>query len=45
MEQRVNLKFFVKVKKTLTERFITECFKLLNEVYDEDVVSRTQIFE
>ena len=40
MEQRINLKFLVKLRKTPTE-----CFKLFKEVYSEDVVSRTQIFE
>ena len=40
MEQRINLKFLVKLRKTLTE-----CFKLLPEVYGEDVMSGTQIFE
>ena len=33
-------KFLVKLRKTPTE-----CFKLLKEVYGEDVMSRTQIFE
>ena len=28
-----------------TEEASNECFKLLKEVYDEDVMSRTQIFE
>ena len=40
MEQRINFKLFVKLRKTPTE-----CFKLLKEVYDEDVMSRTKIFE
>ena len=40
MEQRINLKFLVKLKKTPTE-----CLKLLKEVYGEDMMSRTQIFE
>jgi len=40
MEQRMNLKFLVKLKKSPTE-----CLKLLKEVYCEDVMSRTQIFE
>ena len=40
MEQRINLKFLVKLRKTPTE-----CFKLLKEVYGEDVMSRMQIFE
>ena len=33
-------KFLVKLRKTSTE-----CFKLLKEVYGEDVMSRTQIFK
>jgi len=40
MEQRINLKFLVKLNKRPTE-----CLKLLKEVYGEDVMSRTQIFE
>ena len=40
MEQRMNLKFLVKLRK-----IPTECFKLLKEVYVEDMMSRTQIFE
>ena len=40
MEQQINLKFLVKLRKTTTE-----CFKLLKEVYGEDVMLRTQIFE
>ena len=40
LEQRINLKFVVKLKKTPTE-----CFKLLKKIYGEDVMSRTQIFE
>ena len=40
MEQQINLKFLVKLKKTPTE-----CFKLLKEVYGEGVMSRTKIFE
>ena len=40
MKQQINLKFLVKLKKTPTE-----CFKVLKEVYGEDVMSRTQIFE
>ena len=39
MEQQINLKFLVKLRKTPTE-----CFKL-REVYGEGVMSRTQIFE
>ena len=37
IEQRINLKFLVKLRKTPTE-----CFKLVKEVYGEDVMSRTQ---
>ena len=43
MEQRINLKFLVQLRKTPTE-----CFRLLPEtkkVYGEDVMSRTQIFK
>ena len=40
MEQRINLKFSVKLRK-----IPTEYFKLLKEVYGEDVISRTQIFK
>jgi len=40
IEQRINLKFLVKLKK-----IPTECLKFLKEVYGEDVMSRTQIFE
>lgn len=40
VEQLINLKFLVKLKKTPTE-----CLKLLEKVYGEDVMSRTQIFE
>ena len=40
MKQQINLKFLVKLRKTPIE-----CFKLLKEVYGEDVMSRTQIFE
>ena len=40
MEQPINLTFLVKLGKTPTE-----CFQLLREVYGEDVMSRTQIFE
>ena len=39
MEQRINLKFLVKLRKTPTE-----CFKL-KEVYGEDAMSRMQIFQ
>ena len=40
MEQRIHLKFLVKLGKNPTE-----CFKLLKEVYDKDVMSRTRVFE
>ena len=40
MEQRINLKFLVKLRKTPTE-----CFKLLKEVYSEHVMLRMQIFK
>ena len=38
MEQRINLKFLVKLGKN-------ECFKLLKEVYGKDVMSRPRVFE
>ena len=40
MEQQINLKFLVKLRKSPTE-----CFKLLTEVYYEDVMSRPRVFE
>jgi hypothetical protein len=40
IEQRINLKFLVKLKKKTP----TECFQLLKEVYD-DVMSRTRVLE
>ena len=40
MEQQINFKFLVKLRNTPTE-----CFKLLKEVYGEDVMWRTQIFK
>ena len=40
MEQRITLKFKARQKYTPTE-----CFKLLEEVYDKDVMSRMQIIE
>jgi len=40
MEQRINLKFLMKLKKCQIE-----CLKLLKEIYGEDVTSRMQIFE
>ena len=40
MEQHINLKFLVKLRKSPTD-----CFKLLKEVYGKDVMSRPQVFE
>ncbi|KAJ8955411.1 hypothetical protein NQ318_003509 [Aromia moschata] len=40
MEQRVNLKFLVKLGKTFTE-----AYALLKEVYGNEYLSRTQVFE
>ena len=40
MEQRINLKFLVKLSKSPTE-----CFKLLKEVYGKDVTSKPRVFE
>ncbi|VVC39540.1 Hypothetical protein CINCED_3A020937 [Cinara cedri] len=40
IEQRVNLKFLVKLKKSPTE-----CLKMLSEVYGKDTMSRTRVFE
>ena len=40
MEKQINLKFLVKLRKTPTE-----CYKLLKEVYGENVMLRTQFFE
>ncbi|KAJ8956999.1 hypothetical protein NQ318_012165 [Aromia moschata] len=40
MEQRVNLKFFVKLEKTFTEDYA-----MLKAVYGNDYLSRTQVFE
>jgi len=40
VEQRINLKFFVRLGKTPTE-----VLKLLQEVYGDDTMSRTRIFE
>jgi hypothetical protein len=37
IEQRINLK--------LKEKTTTECFKLLKEVYNDNVMSRTRVFE
>ncbi|KAJ8947679.1 hypothetical protein NQ318_009564 [Aromia moschata] len=40
MEQRVNLKFLVKLGKTFTE-----AYAMLKEVYRNECLSRTQVFE
>jgi hypothetical protein len=40
IEQRVNIKFLVKLKKTATESF-----RMLNEVYGEECLSRARVFE
>lgn len=40
IEQRVNLKFLVKLNKTATESFC-----LLKQVYGEQSLSRSQVFE
>ncbi|VVC27613.1 Hypothetical protein CINCED_3A014085 [Cinara cedri] len=39
-EQRINLKFLVKLKKTPTE-----CYKLLQEAYGGNSLSRARFFE
>jgi len=39
-EQRVNIKFLVKLKK-----FATEAIQLLTEAYGEDCLSRARVFE
>ncbi|GFX92455.1 protein GVQW3 [Trichonephila clavipes] len=39
-EQRINLKFLVKLKKTPTE-----CCKLLQETYGDNSLSRARVFE
>jgi hypothetical protein len=39
-EQRVNIKFLVKLKKSATETF-----QLLTEAYGEDCISRARAFE
>lgn len=39
-EQRINLKFLIKLKKTPTE-----CYKLLKEAYGENTLSRARVFE
>jgi hypothetical protein len=38
IEQRINLKFLVKLKKSPTE-----CFQMLKEVYGDNVMSRTRV--
>ncbi|KAJ8958890.1 hypothetical protein NQ318_019658 [Aromia moschata] len=40
MEQMVNLKFLVKLRKTFTE-----AYAMLKELYGNECLSRTQIFE
>ena len=40
IEQRINLKFLVRLGKTPTE-----ALKLLQEVYGDDTMSRTRLFE
>ena len=39
-EQQINLKFLVRLGKTLTQ-----ALKLLQEVYGDDTMSRTRLFE
>ena len=39
-EQRINLKFLVKLNKTPTE-----CYKLLQEAYGDSSLSRARVFE
>ncbi|GFX02562.1 protein GVQW3 [Trichonephila clavipes] len=39
-EQRINLKFLVKFKKPPTE-----CYKLLQEAYEDNSLSRARVFE
>ena len=39
-EQRINVKFLVKLKKNPTE-----CYKLLKEAYGENSLSRARVFE
>ena len=41
IELRVNLKFLVKLKKTSP----MECIKLLKDVYDDNLMSRSHVFE
>ena len=40
MEEQINLKCLVKLRKSLAE-----CFKLLKEVYEKHVMSRPRVFE
>ena len=40
VKQRINLKFLVRLEKTPTE-----ALKLLQEVYGDDTISRTRLFE
>ena len=40
VEERINLKFLVKLRKSPTE-----CFTLLKEVYGKDVMSRPRVFK
>jgi hypothetical protein len=40
IEQRTNIKFLAKLKKTATETY-----KLLHEVHGEDTLSRARVFE
>jgi hypothetical protein len=40
MEQRVAMKFCVKLKKTATEKF-----EMLRNAHDEEFLSRTSVFE
>ena len=41
IEQRINLKFLVKLKKTSP----MECIKLLKDVYGDNLMSRSRVFE
>ena len=41
IEQRVNLKFLVKLKKKSPR----ECIKLLKDVYGDNLMSRSRVFE
>jgi len=40
VKQRINLKFLVRL-----EKIPTEALKLLKEVYGDDTISRTHLFE